>query len=65
MSESAGSDDFVQLLDPSGRRVDHPRFSFSGSDADIAAHLRDMVLARRLDTEATALQRRGELGLWP
>ena len=42
MSESAGSDDFVQLLDPSGRRVDHPRFSFSGSDADIAAHLRDL-----------------------
>lgn len=27
--------------------------------------LRDMVLARRIDTEAIALQRQGELGLWP
>ena len=26
---------------------------------------RDMVLARRVDTEAIALQRQGELGLWP
>ena len=27
--------------------------------------LRNMVLARRIDTEAIALQRQGELGLWP
>src|SRR5699024_6697337 len=26
---------------------------------------RDMVLVRRFDTEATSLQRHGELGLWP
>ena len=26
---------------------------------------RDMVLSRRVDTEAIALQRQGELGLWP
>ncbi len=64
MSVTAG-EDFVQLLDPSGNRVDHPDFSFSGDDAVIAGHLRDMVLSRRLDTEATALQRKGELGLWP
>ncbi|MGC3995012.1 MAG: thiamine pyrophosphate-dependent dehydrogenase E1 component subunit alpha [Propionicimonas sp.] len=55
----------VQLLDPTGRRVDHPDFAFPGTDAEIAAHLRDMVLTRRIDTEATALQRKGELGLWP
>jgi len=55
----------IQLLDPSGRRVEHPDFAFSGTDADIAGYLRDMVLARRIDTEATALQRKGELGLWP
>ena len=63
MPESGG--DFVQLLDPDGTRVDHPDFSYSGSDADIAASLRDMVLTRRFDAEATALQRKGELGLWP
>ncbi|MGE0216651.1 thiamine pyrophosphate-dependent enzyme [Mycolicibacterium sp.] len=32
---------------------------------DLRAALRDMVLARRIDTEAIALQRQGELGLWP
>lgn len=64
MPEPVGND-FVQLLDPDGRRVDHPEFRYRGSDADIAAALRDMVLARRIDTEATALQRKGELGLWP
>lgn len=61
----AAGDDFVQLLDPAGNRVEHPDFSFAGSDADIAASLRDMVLTRRFDAEATALQRKGELGLWP
>jgi len=65
LTEAADSYDFVQLLDPAGRRVDHPAFAFGGTDADIAASLRDMVLARRIDTEATALQRKGELGLWP
>ena len=56
---------FVQLLTPEGRRVDHPDFAYAGDDASIAAHLRAMVLARRLDAEATALQRKGELALWP
>ncbi|WP_181779951.1 thiamine pyrophosphate-dependent enzyme [Pseudonocardia pini] len=36
-----------------------------GIDLDLARTLhRDMVLARRLDHEALALQRQGELGLW-
>ncbi len=71
MTEPAGDDvppigdEPVQLLDPAGRRVDHPDFCYRGTDADIASYLRDMVLARRIDTEATALQRKGELGLWP
>ncbi len=56
---------FVQLLTPEGRRVEHPDFSYDGDDASIAEHLRAMVLARRLDAEATALQRTGELALWP
>ncbi|MBK8447118.1 MAG: thiamine pyrophosphate-dependent dehydrogenase E1 component subunit alpha [Micropruina sp.] len=58
-------DDFVQLLTPEGERVQHPDFAFGGSDEQVAGYLRDMVLARRFDNEATALQRKGELGLWP
>ena len=57
--------DFVQLLTPDGVRVTHDDFEYDGTDADLAQALRDMVLARRIDTEATALQRKGELGLWP
>lgn len=34
-------------------------------EVDAAALYRDMVMARRIDTEAIALQRQGELGLWP
>ena len=30
----------------------------------IRGFYRDMVLIRRIDTEATALQRHGELGIW-
>ncbi len=57
--------DMVQLLTPDGRRVDHPEHAFDGTIGDLVGCLRDMVLARRFDTEATALQRHGELGLWP
>ena len=57
--------DPVQLLTPEGRRVEHPDFTFDGDTAAIADLYRDMVLARRLDTEGFALQRHGELGLWP
>ncbi|WP_232821769.1 pyruvate dehydrogenase (acetyl-transferring) E1 component subunit alpha [Desertihabitans aurantiacus] len=61
---TADETDLVQLLTPEGVRVEHPEYEFTGSDEEIAGHLRDMVLGRRLDTEATALQRQGELGLW-
>jgi pyruvate dehydrogenase E1 component alpha subunit len=60
----------VQLLTPEGERVTHPEFSFGdGMSADEEAALvrgfyRDMALTRRLDVEATALQRHGELGIW-
>lgn len=37
----------------------------SHGDLDLRQALRDMVLARRIDSEAIALQRQGELGLWP
>ncbi|GIG38103.1 pyruvate dehydrogenase (acetyl-transferring) E1 component subunit alpha [Cellulomonas pakistanensis] len=60
-------DGLVQLLTPAGERVDHPGYSarVAHLDADALRGLyRDMVLVRRFDTEATALQRQGELGLW-
>ena len=34
-------------------------------DDQLLALYEDMVVIRRIDTEATALQRQGELGLWP
>ncbi|MCW2746883.1 MAG: pdhA [Nocardioidaceae bacterium] len=54
----------VQLLTPDGVRVAHPEYSYAGDDSDIRLLYRDLVLVRRIDTEATALQRHGELGLW-
>src|SRR3954454_5866213 len=54
----------VQLLTPEGQRVEHPEYDLEISDDEIGALYRDLVLARRLDTEAIALQRQGELGLW-
>ena len=55
----------VQLLTPDGQRIEHPDAAWSGSTDDLLALHRDMVLTRRVDTEAFALQRHGELGLWP
>jgi pyruvate dehydrogenase E1 component alpha subunit len=52
----------IQLLTPEGERVEHPEYPLG--DVDIKAMYRDMVLVRRFDTEAVALQRQGELGLW-
>jgi pyruvate dehydrogenase E1 component alpha subunit len=55
----------VQLLTPEGERVTHPVFAFNGSDQQIAGFYRDLALIRRMDVEGTALQRHGELALWP
>jgi 2-oxoisovalerate dehydrogenase E1 component alpha subunit len=66
----AAAPSLVQLLTPEGERVEHPEFSFGTgmTDAELAetvrGFLRDMVLTRRIDVEATALQRHGELGIW-
>lgn len=56
--------DFVQLLTPEGQRVEHPDYSLDISDEEIRGLYRDLVLVRRIDVEATALQRQGQLGLW-
>ena len=54
----------VQLLTAQGDRVEHPDFSISLTDDELQGLIRDMTLVRRIDAEATALQRQGELGLW-
>ena len=54
----------VQLLTEQGVRVEHPDFAISLTNEGFQSLLRDMTLVRRLDAEATALQRQGELGLW-
>jgi len=54
----------VQLLTPEGERTDHPDYPLDLSAADIRAMYRDLVLVRRIDTEAISLQRQGELGIW-
>jgi pyruvate dehydrogenase E1 component alpha subunit len=56
--------DLVQLLTPEGERHDHPRYSLELSNDEYCGLYRDLVLVRRIDQEATALQRQGELGLW-
>ncbi|TFV52017.1 pyruvate dehydrogenase (acetyl-transferring) E1 component subunit alpha [Blastococcus sp. TF02A_35] len=56
--------DTVQLLTPEGDRVEHPDYSLDITDEELRALYRDLVLVRRWDAEATALQRQGELGIW-
>jgi pyruvate dehydrogenase E1 component alpha subunit len=56
--------DLVQLLTPEGERVEHPDYPLEISDDELRGLYRDLVLVRRWDVEATALQRQGELGIW-
>ncbi len=59
----AEAGDPIQFVTPEGRLTE--RALAHGVDIEWAQDLyRDMFLARRLDTEALALQRQGELGLW-
>jgi 2-oxoisovalerate dehydrogenase E1 component alpha subunit len=58
----------VQLITPDGVRMKHPDFDTWVEDVtgeQLASLYEDMVVVRRIDVEATALQRQGELGLWP
>ncbi|KRV47406.1 pyruvate dehydrogenase (acetyl-transferring) E1 component subunit alpha [Wenjunlia vitaminophila] len=56
--------EIVQLLTPEGKRVSHPEYSIDLTSDELRGLYRDMVLTRRFDGEAAALQRQGELGLW-
>ena len=70
---SAGVDGApIQLLSPDGKRHRHERYDRYLTDVDgddstqlLASLYEDMVVARRIDSEGTALQRQGQLGLWP
>ena len=54
----------IQLLTPEGERVEHPDYPLDLTTDEVKALYRDLVLVRRIDTEAIALQRQGELGIW-
>ncbi|RBM05504.1 pyruvate dehydrogenase (acetyl-transferring) E1 component subunit alpha [Streptomyces sp. PT12] len=62
---AAREPEMVQLLTPEGERVEHPDYALETTPGQLRDLYRDMVLTRRFDAEATALQRQGELGLWP
>jgi pyruvate dehydrogenase E1 component alpha subunit len=61
---AAQQPELVQLLTPEGERVDHPTYTVDLTDEELRGLYRDLVLVRRVDAEATALQRQGELGIW-
>jgi 2-oxoisovalerate dehydrogenase E1 component alpha subunit len=56
--------DAVQLLTPAGQLRDHDDIALDVTPELCRGFARSMTLARRLDDEALALQRQGELGLW-
>ena len=62
-----GGPEMVQLLTPEGQRVENAEYDQyleHLTDEDLRGFYRDLVLIRRVDAEATALQRQGELGIW-
>ncbi len=60
----ADSAQLIQLLTPEGERVEHPDYPLEISAEEVKALYRDLVIVRRIDFEAIALQRQGELGIW-
>jgi 2-oxoisovalerate dehydrogenase E1 component alpha subunit len=62
--EPGGGPDLVQLLTPEGERLQHPDYPLDVTAEEVRGFYRDLVLVRRIDLEATALQRQGELGIW-
>ncbi|KNX39656.1 pyruvate dehydrogenase [Luteipulveratus halotolerans] len=67
-----GGPDMVQFLDAEGNRLEtnetnapYAEIVEALTPEDGRAMYRDLVLVRRVDAEGHALQRQGELGLWP
>ncbi len=63
-ASSTADTPLVQLLTPEGERLHHPDYDVDLTDDEYRGLYRDLVLVRRIDVEATALQRQGELGIW-
>jgi pyruvate dehydrogenase E1 component alpha subunit len=62
------NEDPIQLLSPEGARVESVEYDSWVEDLtsdELLAIYEDLVVVRRFDNEATALQRQGQLGLWP
>jgi 2-oxoisovalerate dehydrogenase E1 component alpha subunit len=58
--------DAVQIIDPEGRVVDdEAREALDLKEEDLRALYRYMALTRQVDLECTALQRQGELAVYP
>jgi 2-oxoisovalerate dehydrogenase E1 component alpha subunit len=60
----AQSPELIQLLTPEGERVEHPDYPLEIDAEELKSLYRDLVIVRRIDFEAIALQRQGELGIW-
>ncbi|MGB3828481.1 MAG: pyruvate dehydrogenase (acetyl-transferring) E1 component subunit alpha [Ornithinimicrobium sp.] len=67
-----GGPEMVQFLDAQGQRVEpspasepYAAYLDDLTAEDLRSFYRDLVLVRRVDSEGFALQRQGELGLWP
>jgi pyruvate dehydrogenase E1 component alpha subunit len=59
--------ELVQLIGPDGRRTAGSPFADLVADIgpeELRSLYQDLVVVRRIDAEATALQRQGQLGLW-
>ncbi len=65
-----GEPEMVQLLTPDGKRIETAQdpygteYTVDFTDEEYRGLYRDMVVIRKLDAEAEALQRQGELGIW-
>jgi len=60
-------DDLIQLVTPEGTRTEPSEYTEIVDDITtekLRDLYEDLVVVRRIDAEATALQRQGELGLW-
>ncbi|WP_298886779.1 pyruvate dehydrogenase (acetyl-transferring) E1 component subunit alpha [uncultured Serinicoccus sp.] len=67
-----GGPDMVQFLAADGTRLEvtpqtepYAAYLEDLDEDDLRGLLRDLILVRRVDAEGFALQRQGELGLWP
>ncbi|GAB3807825.1 pyruvate dehydrogenase (acetyl-transferring) E1 component subunit alpha [Humibacter antri] len=68
MDTSTRQGQLARLIAPDGERLHDPDLDPWVADVfeeQLLGLYEDMVVARRIDTEATALQRQGQLVLWP